>query len=134
MKIRFKRKVESNPVPRISEAEWRVMRVVCAQAPVTAKQVVGALSGETDWKPKTIHTLLRRLVDKGAIRFERRGREYLFHPVVEESVYAHEASRSFLSQFFDGGLAPFLARFLEREKLSRAEIEQLRKILDSNQK
>jgi predicted transcriptional regulator len=35
-----------------------------------------------------------------------------------------------LSRFFDGEVAPFLACLLEREKLSREEIEELRRILD----
>ena len=46
-----------------------------ASSPRTANQVVAALEGVTEWKPKTIHTLLRRLVGKGALAFEKEGRE-----------------------------------------------------------
>ena len=121
-------------LPQISDAELVVMKVVWEKAPVTANQVVEALERQKHWKPKTIHTLLSRLVQKRALAFEKKGREYHFRPRVDATEYAHAASRSFLSRFFDGEVAPFLACFLEREKLSRQEIEELRRILDDKQK
>ena len=47
--------------------------------------------------------------------------------------YMHAASRSFLRRFFDGEIAPFLSCFLEREKLTRKEIEELKRILEEKQ-
>lgn len=118
------------PPPSITEAEWLVMQVVWRQQPVTANQVVLALEPKTDWKPKTIHTLLRRLVQKKALRYEKIGREFQYRPCVEAAQCTHFASRSFLDRFFGGHLAPFLACFLEREKLAPEELEELRRILN----
>ncbi len=95
------------PPPSITEAEWLVMQVVWRQQPVTANQVVLALEPKTDWKPKTIHTLLRRLVQKKALRYEKIGREFQYRPCVEAAQCTHFASRSFLDRFFGGHLAPF---------------------------
>ena len=78
-------------VPQISDAEWRVMKVLWARAPLTTNEVVDALDGETDWKPKTIHTLLSRLTQKGALTFEKQGREYSFRPAVTAEECEHEA-------------------------------------------
>ena len=117
-------------LPQISDAEWVVMKVVWDKAPLTTNQVVRVLDDKTQWKPKTIHTLLSRLVRKGAIEFERKGREYLFRPLVSAEECEHAASRSFLRRFFAGELAPFLAQFVEREKLTAREIEELKAILD----
>jgi BlaI family penicillinase repressor len=117
-------------LPQISEAEWVVMKAVWEGAPLTTNQVVEALEDRTDWKPKTIHTLLSRLARKGALEFERKGREYLFRPLVSAEDCEHAASRSFLSRFFEGEIAPFLARFVEREKLTASEIAELKSILD----
>jgi len=121
-------------LPRISDAELGVMKVIWEEAPVTANQVVRALENQRRWRPKTIHTLLSRLARKRAVAFDKKGREYHFRPLVEEAEYAHAATRSFLSRFFDGQVAPFLARFLEREKLSKSEIEELRRILSGREK
>jgi BlaI family transcriptional regulator, penicillinase repressor len=120
-------------LPQITEAEWTVMKVVWRQAPVTANQVVGALQGQVDWKPKTIHTLLRRLVDKGALAFEKRCREYLFRPLVDAQTCEQAATRSFLDRVFGGQVAPFLARLVESERLSPSEIGRLKRILDGKQ-
>ena len=120
-------------LPAITDAELVVMKVVWGKSPITANEVVTALADHTQWKPKTIQTLLTRLVRKGALAFERRGREYVFHPRVAAGDFVHAASRSFLQQLFDGEIAPFLACFLEREKLTKGEIEELRRILEEKQ-
>ena len=129
MSFEAKRKGSSKEWPRISDAEWTVMKAVWPLRAATAKEVVEKLKNETDWKPKTVHTLLGRLVQKGALASEKPGREYVFRPLVTEEECRLEASRSFLARVFDGEIAPFLACFLEREKLSRKEIEELKSIL-----
>jgi len=121
-------------VPAITAAEWLVMRVLWVKAPLSTNQVVAALGDSTDWRPKTIHTLLARLVQKGALRTEKRGREFVYAPLVGAGECEHEVSRSFLGRFFDGELAPFLTRFVEREKLTRKQIEELKRILEQGAK
>jgi BlaI family penicillinase repressor len=106
------------------------MKVLWQSATATANQVVAALERTMAWKPKTIHTLLRRLVQKKALAYDKVGREFHYRPLVDAEQYTHFVSRSFLDRFFGGQLAPFLACFLEREKLSAQEIEELRRILD----
>ena len=116
--------------PQITDAELVVMKTVWDKAPVTANQVVAAMEVQSAWRPKTIHTLLRRLVEKGAVEYEKKGREFLFRPRISSEEYAHQASRSFLGKLFDGEIAPFLSCFLEREELSANEIAELRRLLD----
>jgi BlaI family penicillinase repressor len=117
-------------LPRISDAEWMVLKTVWKLKMPTARHVVEQLKGEADWKPKTIHTLLGRLVQKGALAAERPGREYVFKPLVSEHQCRLSASRSFLDKVFDGEIAPFLACFLEHKRLSRKEIQELKSILE----
>jgi BlaI family penicillinase repressor len=126
-----KRKVgAAADIPRISDAEWVVLNAVWSLRAATAREVVEKIGGETDWKPKTIHTLLGRLVQKGAVASTKSGREYVFKPLVGERECRLAASRSFLARVFDGEVAPFLSCFLERTRLSRKEIEELKKILE----
>ena len=130
MSFARKRKLRQPGLPKISDAEWTVMKVIWQLKSATAKQVVEALAAEADWKPKTIHTLLSRLIQKGALVSEKPGREYIFEPLVTEQACCLAASRSFLDRVFDGGIAPFLACFLEQKKLSRKEIEELKNLLE----
>src|SRR2546427_10881551 len=127
--MRSQKPRSENNLPKISDAEWVVMKVVWQQAPLTTKEVVEKLEDKTHWKPKTIHTLLSRLVRKGALEFDKKGREYQFRPRVSARECEHAATRSFLGRFFGGELAPFLARFVEKEKLAPGEIEELKRIL-----
>lgn len=121
-------------MPRISDAEWVVMRALWDRGPLTTNEVVAAVRPRSKWKPKTIHTLLSRLARKGALAFQRKGREYLFWPRVGAEDCEHAMMRSFLGRFFGGDLAPFLARFVEREKLSPQEVNELKAILESSRK
>lgn len=121
----------SNPIPRISEAEWTVMRVFWELGECPVGTVIDSLSRDTDWKPRTIQTLVRRLHQKGALSHRKSGRGFLYSPAVSEADCEHAASRSFLGRVFGGELAPFLANFVERESLSDAELDELRKILAS---
>jgi BlaI family transcriptional regulator, penicillinase repressor len=124
----------SRKLPEISDAEWRVMKTLWEKSPRTAREVVEALATETTWKPKTIHTLLARLVKKGALKAEKETREYQFLPLVRSDECQRQESLSFLERVFDGDVAPFLACFVRDNKLTKAEIEELKKILDGKAK
>ena len=102
-----------------------------AGLPIGPGQVIAALEAATDWNPKTIQTLIRRLHKKGALEVTgKNGREFIYRPTVAESESGHAASRSFLGRVFDGKLAPFLANFVENEPVSGEEIAELRRLLD----
>lgn len=117
-------------MPQISDAEWTVMKILWERSPLTSKEVVDALAKTTTWKPKTIHTLLARLVRKAALVARKEGREYQFTPAVKAEACQRSESQSFLDRVFDGDVAPFLACFVRDNKLTRAEIEELKRILD----
>jgi BlaI family transcriptional regulator, penicillinase repressor len=119
-----------NKTPQISDAEWTVMKVLWERSPLPSKDVIDALAGSVKWKPKTIHTLLARLVQKGALKARKEGREYQFEPKVKAEACQRSETRSFLDRVFDGEMAPFLACFIRDNKLTRAEIEELKRILD----
>lgn len=115
-------------IPKISEAEWEVMKVVWEQGPITANEVVDALHF-TQWQPKTIKTLLSRLLAKRALGFEMQGRAYRYYALVDRASSSRAESRSFLRRVYDGALAPMLAGFIEEEDLSDEEIATLRRAL-----
>ena len=117
-------------VPRMSETEWEVMRVVWAKAPCTAGEVIAALvNSDPSWHPKTIKTFLNRLTGKKALGFQKEGRAYLYRPLVTEDECVSVASETFLERVFGGALKPMLAHFVERRKLSAEEIRELKRVL-----
>ena len=120
-------------LPRISEAEQQVMKVLWEENPITANRIVELLSKRTDWKPKTIKTLINRLLKKNAIDYEKSGREYNYRPLIEETAYMKEESHSFLRRVFGGSIKPMLAAMVENEDLSPEDIEDLKRILDQKE-
>jgi BlaI family penicillinase repressor len=112
--------------PNISDAEWLVMKVLWAKSPGTTVDVVETLEPTTKWKLKTVLTLLNRLVKKGALGFDKKGRAYHYYPLVEEAACVRAETRSFLERVHSGSLKPMLAEFLGEAELSKAEIEDLR--------
>ena len=120
-------------LPKISESEWLVMRVLWSNGSLTANEVVKELSGKTKWKPKTIKTLITRLMKKGAVKFEKEGRKYRYYPAVSEAECVRMERRSFVRRVYGGTTKPMLAAFLEDAKLSAEDISELRKILEQKE-
>ena len=116
--------------PSITEAEWRILQVLWDRAPASAEDVVARLSSETDWHPRTVKTLLHRLVRKKAVSFEKDGKRYLYSPRLSRSRCVREASLSFLARVFGGRAAPAIVHMVEEARLSREEIARLRRLLD----
>lgn len=117
-------------LPQISNAEYEVMKVVWAHTPVSTNEVVGALSDVSGWSPKTIQTLLSRLVKKGALSYYKEGRVFIYTPLIFEDEYRDAQSHSFLSRFYGGALDHMVAHFIDKDMLSEADIEELKHILE----
>jgi BlaI family transcriptional regulator, penicillinase repressor len=118
-------------VPKISDTEWEVMRIVWARHPIAARDVIKQLAaGDPSWHPKTVRTLLARLVSKKALRHDAADRAYLYWPLVAEHQCVAAASESFLERVFGGSLKPMLAHFVGEGRLTEKELDDLRKLLD----
>jgi BlaI family transcriptional regulator, penicillinase repressor len=120
-----------NKTPRISDTEWEIMRVVWARHPITAAEVIEQLAADDPtWHPKTVRTLLARLVQKKALEYEAQGRSYAYEPLVAESDCVAAASDSFVDRVFGGSLKPMLAHFVERPELTSEDLKDLHRLLD----
>ena len=117
-------------IPKISDAEWQVMDVLWAQSPQTANEVVDALATQSGWSAATIKTMLNRLVRKRALKFKAEGKRYLYAPAIPRDAAVRAETRSLADRLFGGAVGPMLAHFVEDARLSRDEINELRKLLD----
>ncbi|WP_420489617.1 BlaI/MecI/CopY family transcriptional regulator [Neobacillus vireti] len=116
---------------KISEAELEIMKVLWEKAPQTANEIIEKLELTMDWKPKTIRTLINRLVQKEAVSYhQEKGRMYEYFPLVSQDSYIQVETRSFLKRFYGAAFKPLLVNFLKEEKLSPEDINELKRILD----
>jgi len=121
-------------IPKIAGSEWRIMKVLWKESPLTAREIIDRLKDTSQWNPRTVKTLLNRLVKKKALEFNKEGRIYLYFPIVSEADCARAERHSFLNKVYNGALLPMLAAFIEEQAVSAAEIEELKRILDKEKK
>lgn len=121
----------NNKIPQISEAELEVMKILWELGQATSSQIIDRLTETSEWKPKTIQTLISRLVAKGAIKPESTDcKAFLYLPLVGEDEFRALASKSFLQKVFDGSLNLMVASFIKEDKMTKEEIQSLKRLLD----
>lgn len=122
-----------NKLPQIPEAEFEVMKVIWKYAPISTNEITEKLLQTTNWSPKTIQTLIKRLVTKGALTYEKQSRMFIYTPVVKESEYIGQESSSFLNRYYDGDITAMVSAYIENDKLSESELDTLRMLLSQKQ-
>ena len=108
------------------------MKVIWKFAPISTNEITDRLLKTTSWSAKTIQTLIKRLVTKGALTYEKQGRVFVYTPLVEENEYINQEINSFLNRFYDGNISAMLSSYLENNQLSETELRNLRSILSKD--
>ena len=115
---------------QVSESEAVVMDVLWERGALGADEVVAALEGRYAWAEPTIKTLLNRLLNKGAIEAVREGRRYRYSAVLKREDWLAHQSDGLLDRLFGGRVAPLVAHFGERNRLSSDDIAELRRLVE----
>lgn len=121
--------MKRNP-PAISDAEWELMQVLWEMSSLTANDVVDRVAAKNRWSPRTVKTLLNRLVKKGALGYQPEGNRYRYFPKITRDACVRQESRSFLRRVFGGQAPAMLAHFVSETPLTPEQIAELRQLLD----
>ncbi len=119
---------------RITDAEWEVMTIVWEQAPVPASGVADALKKKKQWSLATVRTLLRRLVNKGALDQQQEGKRFLYSPRISMDDCIRQESESFLDRVLGRTPPAAVLQLVEGANLSKDDIQDLRRILKEKEK
>ena len=106
--------------------ESRFADYIWNNEPIPSGQLVKMAERELSWKSTTSYTVLKRLCERGI--FQNQG-GVVTSLISREEFYARQ-SEQFVEDTFAGSLPAFLAAFGSRKKMSDAEIEELKKIID----
>lgn len=121
--------MEKNKI-NITEAELEIMNVLwAAKEPMTAQQVSDVLKSK-EWKYSTIATLFSRMVDKGTVTYERRGRFFYYTPAVDEKEYKVSETKSFISNLYNGSVKNLVASLFESRQMSADDIDEIKKLFE----
>lgn len=117
--------------PTLPNSELAVMELLWRKGRLTARQILELLYPDAA-RPQhgTVQRLLQRLAAKGFVDRDRGLGVNLYSPAVSRESYASAQLESLANRLTRGSLVPMITKLVEDDKLSRAEIEKLRRILE----
>ena len=120
---------------KISSAEWRIMQILWERGKaITSAEIVEGIKDGGSRSPRTIKTLLQRLVAKGFVistASTTDSRTYYYYPKVSEDECIKRENRDFVSHYYNGDIGGMLARFIGDNDLTEKQIEELTELLNS---
>ena len=106
--------------------ESRFADFIWNNEPIASGQLVKIAGKELGWKPTTSYTVLKRLCERGIFQ----NKDGVVTSLISRDEFYALQSERFVEEIFDGSLPAFLAAFGSRKRMSDAEIEDLKKIID----
>jgi BlaI family transcriptional regulator, penicillinase repressor len=114
---------------RITDAERELMEILWRRGPTGGEELVEQATAAQGWSPKTVRTLVDRLIQKGAVESRRDGKVAIYGALVERETYLRTESQDFLDRLFGGRLTPLVSHFTEQDALTPDELEKLNVLL-----
>lgn len=121
----------------ITEAEWPIMAFVWERDSATAAEIVDCVIRDRDISMRTVKSLLRRLVAKGAVTYTvdpDDARVYHYSAAVTRDDAVHARKRVFLRTVFNDNPLDLLAHFVKDSALSAQDIDELRGIIEKKRR
>ncbi len=116
---------------KLFDSELKLMELVWKNAPVSAKELSLLAQAQIGWNKNTTYTILKKLVEKSAVKREEPN--FVCTPLVTREEVLQAETESLIDRLFQGSRKAFFAAFFNREKLSDEEIEELKRIIDKNE-
>ena len=116
---------------KLFDSELRLMELIWAEDGISAKELSLRAAAAIGWNKNTTYTILKKLVAKDAV--ERLDPGFRCHTRISREQVAAEETNGLISKLYQGSKRAFFAAFLERERLSDAELDELRALIDRHE-
>lgn len=113
--------------PKVFESEYRFCEILWENEPVTSSELVRLCNERLEWKKSTTYTVIRRLSERGILKSEG---AVVTSLVSKDDVQSAE-SAEVVERTFSGSLPSFIAAFARKKNLSRQEVDEIQKIIDT---
>lgn len=110
----------------LGEVEMRFASLIWENEPIASGELAKISERELGWKKSTTYTILKRLCAKGIFQ----NIKGTVTSLISYKEFQAKQSEKFVEEKFEGSLPSFVAAFCSRKKLSREEIEELKKIIE----
>ena len=113
---------------KVYDSELKVMEALWNNGDLTAGQLAKALKAETGWSPNTTYTVIKKLIDKGAV--ERYGTNFSCKALITKEQVQQYETTELVGKLFDGSATAFLSAFLSGKELTQDEIANLKQLVE----
>ncbi|HHU74994.1 MAG TPA: BlaI/MecI/CopY family transcriptional regulator [Clostridiales bacterium] len=103
------------------------MELLWSNKVLAAKDISKIIKEYIGWEKNTTYTVIKRLIDKGAIKREDPG--FLCRAAISKRAVQGIETKALLNKLYNGSLCTFLTDYLKNQELSRAEIMELERII-----
>ena len=121
---------------RLPDAELEIMKVIWHNpTPISTSEVKRIIDeeGVNDWTQQTVQTLLNRLITKEFISKGKRGKEYIYTPLISEDDYIGYESRMFLEKVHGNSVTSLMRALFDRSKISDEDLQKLEEMFKKEQ-
>jgi BlaI family transcriptional regulator, penicillinase repressor len=119
---------------QLGRMQFRIMQVLWTLGRANARKITDALCTAEPVAHSTVQTLLRQLEAKGAVGHESNERTFVFFPRLKEDKVKRTATRDLLERVFGGNVGSLVAHLLKNERLSRKELDELKRLIDNERR
>jgi predicted transcriptional regulator len=119
--------------PNLTEGELPLMEVLWKMGPATVGDVLEALPADPPLAYSTVLTTLRILEAKGYLRHTKKGRAFVYEPLVVQEEASREALGYLVNRFFGGSCELLVQNLLKEETIGRAEMRRIKKMITESE-
>lgn len=113
----------------LSKSEEQLMEYIWQAGKAFMKDLIDAFP-EPRPANTTVATLLKRMTDKGVISYTQYGNSREYYPLVKKADYFSKHVKSMITNYFDDSALQFASFFTRETNLTKAQLEELKKIVD----
>jgi len=115
-----------NKLSRLSDVEMELMHTIWGLAtPVTVAELLAIFEDSKGWKNSTVSTMLERLISKGFLRKEMKGKANYYSIVATFEDYQKQEGRNIISSLYGGSIKNFMAAFAEDGNMTDTDVAEL---------
>lgn len=112
---------------RLGVVEAQFAEIIWSNEPLSSGELVKLCEQKLGWKKSTTYTVLKRLCERGIFKNEKG----MVSAQMTKAEFDAAQSEKFVEDNFAGSLPAFLAAFTTRKKLDKAEIDEIKKMIES---
>lgn len=112
---------------KLGIVEAKFADIIWQNEPISSGELVKLCEAELGWKKSTTYTVLKKLCERGIFQNEKG----VVTSLITKEEFNSRQSEKFIEETFDGSLPAFIAAFTKRKSLSKKDMDEIRKMIDS---